>query len=89
MLLRKNFRIDIIPILSLSWGHSWEYKCICVDFDSIEIYLLIENNFISKPGATFTNIPILVSVLTLVVYHFNYMPDFIYITVSTILALKS
>ena len=41
------------------------------------------------PGAVFTNIPILVFVLTLVVYHFNHMPDFISIPVSTILALKS
>ena len=40
-------------------------------------------------GAVFSNIPILVLVLTLVVYHFNHMPDFISITVSTILALKS
>ena len=40
-------------------------------------------------GVVFTNIPILVLVLTLVVYHLNHMPDFISITVSTILALKS
>ena len=38
-------------------------------------------------GAVFTNIPILV--LILVVYHFSHMPDFISITVSTILALKA
>ena len=30
-----------------------------------------------------------VLVLTFEVYHFNHMPDFIYVTVSTILALKS
>ena len=42
-----------------------------------------------RPGSVFTNIPIFVLVLTLVVYHFNHMPDFISITVSTILALKS
>ena len=40
-------------------------------------------------GAVFANIPILVLVLTLEVYHFNHMPGFIFITVSTILALKS
>ena len=33
-------------------------------------------------GVVFTNIPILVLVLTLVVYDFNHMPDFISITVS-------
>ena len=43
----------------------------------------------STTGAVFTNIPILVLVLTLEVYHFNHMPGFISITVSTILALKS
>ena len=42
-----------------------------------------------EPEVVFTNIPILVLVLTLVVYHFNHMPDFISITVSTILPLKS
>ena len=44
-------------------------------------------DFFMSPGAVFTNIPILV--LTLVVYHFKHMPDFISITVSTILALKA
>ena len=31
---------------------------------------------VQRPGAVFTNIPILVLVLTLGVYHFNHMPDF-------------
>ena len=44
---------------------------------------------LSIPEVVFTNIPILVLVLTSVIYHFNHMPDFIFITVSTILALKS
>ena len=43
----------------------------------------------TTPGAVFTNIPILVLVLTLEVYHFNHMPNFISITVSTSLGLKS
>ena len=42
-----------------------------------------------SPGAVFTNIPILVLVLTLVMYHFDHMSDFISITVSTILAPNS
>ena len=50
---------------------------------------LIDDSDDQDPGAVFTNIPILVLVLTLEVYHFNHMPDYISITVSTILALKS
>ena len=45
------------------------------------------SRYSNVPGAVFTNIPILV--LTLVIHHFNHMPDFISVTVSTILALKS
>ena len=43
----------------------------------------------ASPGAVFTNIPILVRVLTLVISHLNDRPNFISITVSTILAPKS
>ena len=40
------------------------------------------------PGAVFTNIPILILLLIIVVYDFNHMPDFISITVRTVLAHK-